>query len=186
VTVAVTVTPWLFQGQLAGLAHRLSGQAYQGGAAAMLTTENERFHEASVFLEAMEPGEVAFGKGFGGYFKPDASWWGTWLDDVNEFGRRQLHVGGLMPFFKGGLVFAIVYYAGLLLAVVRGFRARFEPLAAAAFFIVLLHLVFLVQEGWFMMSIAFDLALVGLCLGHLLSRDRDPREVRLVPVGARP
>jgi hypothetical protein len=169
VGTALTVTPWLFQGQLSGLASRMSGQAYAGGAAGMLTTENERFHEAAVFLRTVEPGDLAFGRGFGGYFKPDATWWGTWLDDVNEFGRRQLHVGGLMPFFKGGFALAIAYYAGVVLALGRGFRRRFEPRAAAAFFIVLLHVVFLAQEGWFMMSISFDLALVGLCLGHLLA-----------------
>jgi hypothetical protein len=32
--------------------------------------------------------------------------------------------------------------------------------------------VFLLQEGWFVMSMSFDLAMVGLCMGHLSSRDR--------------
>src|SRR4029079_19197382 len=121
-------------------------EAYRGGATAMLTTENERFYEASIFLRGLSPGEIAFGRGFGGYFKPDASWWGIWLDDVGEWGRRQLHVGGLMPFFKGGLLFAGAYYAGLWLALARGARALKEPFAAAVFFVVLLHALFLLQE----------------------------------------
>jgi hypothetical protein len=169
---ALTLAPWLFEGQFAGLARRLSGEAYSKGAAGMLTTQNERFFEAGVFLRTLRPEEWVVGRGFGGYFKPDASWWGIWLDDVGEFGRRQLHVGGLMPFFKGGLVLALVYYPGLLLALVRGARARREPVAAAAFFVLLIHAVFLLQESWFVMSESFQLVMVGLCMGHLLSRDR--------------
>jgi hypothetical protein len=188
--VALSVAPWLFRGQWAGLTQRLSGQAYQGGATAMLTTENERFFEAAVFLRGLSPGEVAFGRGFGGYFKPDASWWGIWLDDVGEFGRRQLHVGALMPFFKGGLLFALAYYAGPALALVRGARALRAPFVAAAFFVVLLHALFLLQEGWFIMSASFDLVMVGLSMGHLLSRDTGAdRSLRFrppLPLGVRP
>jgi hypothetical protein len=46
-------------------------------------------------------------------------------------------------------------------------------MAAATFFVVLLHAVFLLQEGWFIMSASFDLVMVGLCMGHLLSCERD-------------
>ena len=42
--------------------------------------------------------------------------------------------------------------AGLALALVRGRRFLREPLAAAAFFVVLLHAMFLLQESWFIMS----------------------------------
>ena len=188
--VALTVAPWLFRGQLAGLTQRLSGEAYRGGATAMLTTENERFFEAALFMRGLSPGEIAFGRGFGGYFKPDASWWGIWLDDVGEFGRRQLHVGALMPFFKGGLVFALAYYSGVALALLRGARALRAPFAAAAFFVVLLHALFLLQEGFFIMSASFDLVVVGLSMGHLLSRDRGgARSTRFqppLPLGVRP
>jgi energy-coupling factor transporter transmembrane protein EcfT len=83
-----------------------------------------------------------------------------------------------MPFFKGGLALTLAYYTGVFLALIRGFRRRFEPKAAAAFFIVLLYVVFLAQEGWFMMSISFDLALVGLCLGHLLARGGEGAPLR--------
>jgi hypothetical protein len=174
IALALAVCPWLFQGQAAGLWDRLSGQRYSGGAAGMLTWENERFYEARMFFATLAPHEWAVGRGFGGYFVPDDPEWGVWLDDVGEYGRRQLHVGGLMPFFKGGLALALTYYAGLALALRRGRRALAEPLAAAAFFVVLLHAVFLLQEGWFVMSMSFDLAMVGLCMGHLLSRDRAP------------
>ena len=170
--VALAAAPWLFRGQLAGLAQRLSGQAYSGGPAAMLTWENERFFEAGMFLDTLEPQELVFGRGFGGYFIPEAPGWGVWLDDLQEFGRRQLHVGLLMPFFKGGLALSLVYYAGLLLALARGWRARSRPWAAAAFFVVLVHSLFLLQEGWFIMSVAFDLTMVGLCMGYLLSAGR--------------
>ena len=96
-------------------------------------------------------------------------------NDVQEFGRRQLHVGGLMPFFKGGLALSLAYYGGLLLALRRGARFIAEPFAAAAFFVVLLHALFLLQEGFFIMSVSFDLVMVGLCMGHLLSRQRAAR-----------
>jgi hypothetical protein len=170
---ALLLAPWLFQGQARGLWDRISGQRYSGGAAGMLTWENERFYEARMFFATLQPLDWAIGRGFGGYFVPDDPEWGVWLDDVGEVGRRQLHVGGLMPFFKGGLALALTYYAGLALALLRGRRALAEPLTAAAFFVVLLHAVFLLQEGWFVMSMSFDLAMVGLCMGHLLSRARE-------------
>jgi hypothetical protein len=171
VALALSAAPWLFQGQAQGLWDRISGQRYSGGAAGMLTWENERFYEARMFFATTEPLDWAIGRGFGGYFVPDDPEWGVWLEDVGEYGRRQLHVGGLMPFFKGGLLLAVTYYACLALALHRGRRAVGEPLGAAAFFVVLLHAVFLLQEGWFVMSMSFDLAMVGLCMGHLLSRE---------------
>jgi hypothetical protein len=100
------------------------------------------------------------------------------MDDLNAVARRQLHVGALMPFFKGGLALAVVYYAGLAFALVRGRRFLDEPMAAAAFFVVLLHALFLLQEGWFIMSACFDLVMVGLCMGYLLSRERGARPLR--------
>jgi hypothetical protein len=176
-----SVAPWLFQAQLAALGQRLSGSAYRGGATAMLTYENERFFEAGMFFRTLEPVDWGIGRGFGGYFVPDSPGWGVWLDDVNEFGRRQLHVGGLMPFFKGGLLLAVTYYSGVLIALARGLRARRDALTAAAFFVVLLHTLFLLQEGSFIMSASFDLVMVGLCLGRLLSR----REIDARPAPAR-
>ena len=173
VAIALGAAPWLFHGQVMGLWDRISGQRYSGGAAGMLTWENERFYEARMFFATLEPEDVVIGRGFGGYFVPDDPEWGVWLEDVGEYGRRQLHVGGLMPFFKGGLLLALTYYAGLALALFRGRRSLAEPWSAAAFFVVLLHAVFLLQEGWFVMSMSFDLAMVALCMGHLLSRDRD-------------
>lgn len=183
--VAGALAPWLFRGQLEGLGERMSGERYAGGAAAMLTYQNERFYEARMFLDTLEPQEWVLGRGFGGYFVPTDWQWGVWLADVQEFGRRQLHVGGLMPFFKGGLALAITYYTGLLMALLRGRRQLADPFAAAAFFVVALHALFLVQEGWFVMSMSFDLTMVGLCMGYLLSRERDPR-AGLVPGEVRP
>jgi hypothetical protein len=185
--VALGSAPWLFEGQLAGLLQRLSGERYSGGAAAMLTWQNERFFEAGMFLRTLEPQELVLGRGFGGHFVPDTPRWGVYMDDLDSVARRQLHVGGLMPFFKGGLALALVYYAGLVLALARGRRFLDEPLAAAAFFVVLLHAVFLLQEGWFIMSAAFDLVMVGLCMGHLLSRERGavPRQAPRAWLAAR-
>jgi len=185
--VAVAVAPWLFHGQIAGLTERISGQRYSGGATGMLTWENERFLEAAMFLRSMEPQEWILGRGFGGYYVPDASSWGVWLDDVQEVGRRQLHVGALMPLLKGGLALSLAYYALLVTALLRGARSLAEPFAAAAFFIVLLQALFLLQEGFFMMSVSFDLVMVGLCMGHLLSSLREPALRRTAPAfGGRP
>jgi hypothetical protein len=181
---AGTLAPWLFRGQLQGLLGRISGEHYAGGAAGMLTYQNERFYEVGMFLDTLEPHEWAFGKGFGGYFVPPDEAWGVWLEDVREFGRRQLHVGGLMPFFKGGVVLTLTYYSGLLMALLRGRRLVSDPFAAAAFFVVAVHALFLLQEGWFVMSMSFDLAMVGLCMGYLLSRERDERA--RMPAGEAP
>lgn len=171
--LALSAAPWVFQGQLSGLAGRMSGEAYGGGVAGMLIWENERLFEARMFLRTLEPQDVVFGRAFGGYFVPDTPGWGVWMNDVNEIASRHLHVGLLLPFFKGGLLFAFTYYAGVALTLVRGRRSLSEPVAAAAFFVVLLHFVFLFQESWFHMSTALDLTMVSLCMGHLLSRDRD-------------
>jgi hypothetical protein len=170
--VGLGAAPWLLKGQLSGLLHRLSGAKYEGGAAGMLTWENERFFEAAMFLRTVQPEELVFGRGFGGYFVPSTGGWGTFSDDVGEVVRRQVHVGFLMPFFKGGLALALAFYAGLAHALVRGRRFLGDPLAAAAFFVVLVRTIFLVLEGWFIMSVSFDLVMVGLCMGYLLSRER--------------
>jgi hypothetical protein len=174
----VAAAPWLFQGQFAGLTRRLSGDSYEGGATAMLTSENERFLEAGMFFRSLGPQEIVFGRGFGGYFVPDLPGRGGWLDDANDFGVRWLHVGGLLPFFKGGLVFALAYYLAYGLALLRGRRLFAEPLSLAAVLVLLLHMLFLLQESWFAMSVSYDLVVVGLCLGHLLSRERDLPAVR--------
>jgi hypothetical protein len=174
VVAGLAVAPWLFRGQLAGLTERISGSRYGGGATAMLTYENERFYEVGMFADTLEPQHWLMGRGFGGYFIPPDPAWGVWLDDVQEFGRRQLHVGGLMPFFKGGLALSVAFYSGLVGALVRGRRALREPFAAAAFFVLLLQLVFLIQESNFVMSMSYDVTLMALCTGYLLSRDRDP------------
>jgi hypothetical protein len=174
--LALAIAPWLFLGQAAGLADRLSGSRYSGGAAGMLTWENERFFEASMFFKSLRAEEVVMGRGFGGYFIPEARHWGLWLDDVGQIGRRQLHVGFLMPFFKGGVALALLYYGGVVAALYKGLRKLDRPVGAAAFFVVLIHVVFLMQEGWFIMSLAYDLTLVGLCLGYLLSAERSPAQ----------
>jgi hypothetical protein len=179
-----TLAPWLFRGQLEGLGERISGERYDGGATGMLTYQNERFYEVGMFAETLEPQDWVIGKGFGGYFVPRDEAWGVWLDDVREFGRRQLHVGGLMPFFKGGLLLAVTYYSGVLLALLRGRRRLADPFAAAAFFVVAVHALFLLQEGWFVMSMSYDLAMVGLCMGYLLSTERDPHPVYALEVPA--
>jgi hypothetical protein len=172
--LALAIAPWLFLGQAAGLADRLSGSRYSGGAAGMLTWENERFFEATMFFKTLKAEEVVMGRGFGGYFIPEARHWGLWLDDVGTIGRRQLHVGLLMPFFKGGVLLALLYYGGVAAGILRGLRNLDRPVGAAAFFVVLIHVVFLMQEGWFIMSLAYDLTVVGLCLGYLLSKERSP------------
>jgi hypothetical protein len=180
----LTLAPWLFRGQAAGLVNRMSGESYSGGASGMLTWENERFFEVAMFFRTLEPQEYVLGRGFGGYFAPDTEGWGVWLEDVNEVGRRALHVGALMPFLKGGLVLTIAYFTGLFLVLFRGRRAQHEPLAAAAFWVVLLHALFLVQESWFILSMSLDLVMVGFCMGHLLSRERTLDGVRRLPAPA--
>ncbi|HET9315718.1 MAG TPA: hypothetical protein VFQ51_09015, partial [Vicinamibacteria bacterium] len=85
---------------------------------------------------------------------------------------------------KGGLLLAVTYYSGVLLALVRGRRRLADPFAAAAFFVVAVHALFLLQEGWFVMSMSYDLAMVGLCMGYLLSTERDPRPVPAIEVPA--
>src|SRR5262249_52735110 len=120
--VSLSAAPWLFRGQLSGLTRRLSGESYSGGATAMLTSENERFIEASMFFRSLGPPEVVFGRGFGGYFVPDRLDHPGWIDETNSYGVRWLHVGGLIPFFKGGLLFAVLYYSIYFPALLRGWR----------------------------------------------------------------
>jgi hypothetical protein len=181
VVLALTLAPWLFRGQVSGLARRLSGQGYRGGPAAMLTWENERYFEAGMFLRTLRPQEVVFGRGFGGYFVADEPGWGVWMDDLHQVIAR-LHVGVLTRSSRAGSVQRRLL-RGLALALARGRRALSDPFAAAAFFVVLLHAVFLLEESWFSLSSSFDLVMVGLCMGCLLSWERD---VVAVPGPRRP
>jgi hypothetical protein len=98
-------------------------------------------------------------------------------EEANSYGVRWLHVGGLIPFFKGGLLFACLYYSIYVAGLLRGWRLRSDPFSAAAFFVLVFHTVFLFQEGWFSMSNTFELVMIGLCLGYLMSRDRAPQAI---------
>jgi hypothetical protein len=185
VMLALTVAPWLFAAPAEALLRRLSGTVYRGSAG-MLTGENEGFSEAGMVLRTLQPRELVFGRGFGGHFVPGTPGGGQRPGDVNVVSRRQLDVGGLVPFLEGGLAFALVYYAGLAYALRRGRLALRVPLGAAAFFVVLVATAFLLREGWFTMSVSFDLFAVGLCMGYLLSRERERRPdrgARVIGVG---
>jgi hypothetical protein len=97
------------------------------------------------------------------------------LEGLRERISGERYAGGAagMLTYPNELVLAVTYYAGLMLALGRGRRRLADPFAAAAFFVVAIHALFLLQEGWFVMSMSYDLTLVGLCMGYLLSQERD-------------
>jgi hypothetical protein len=164
---ALAAAPWLLEAPAARLGQRANGTA----AGEATRRQSAALAEAGAAVRTLEAGDLVLGLGFGGRFVPGAA--GPSVPPGGRVGRRDLRVGALMPFLTGGLVLAFVYYAGLAYALWRGRRSLREPIGAAAFFVVLIHALFLVQDRWFTMSVSFDLFAVGLCMGHLLSRERD-------------
>ena len=83
--VALCVAPWLFEGQLAGLLNRLSGQRYSGGAAGHADVgERALLRGRHVPADRCEPQELVLGRGFGGYFVPDTPGWGVYMEDLQR------------------------------------------------------------------------------------------------------
>jgi hypothetical protein len=166
----IAAAPWLLEAQAAGLRQRPSGTAVGDTAA---RRQAHRLVEAGPFVRTLEVRDLLLGRGFGAALFPDTAEGSAPPRDGDLVAGRQFLVGGLMPLLNGGFALAFLYYAGLAYALWRGRRALREPLGAAAFFVVLIHALFLGHEPWFAMSVSFDLFAVGLCMGHLLSRERD-------------
>lgn len=173
----------LIMGQFAGLMNRFQGKGferYEGGLFSVMTTENERFLEGIYLIRSFAPHEYLIGRGMGGYYdsplidivSSEQLYRSLYLDDLGIFGRREMEVGFLMPFLKGGLLLTFAYYFGGIAVLLSWKRCFRDPLSTAAYFVVAINLVFIFQEGWFIMPGSFDLVIVGASLGRCLAKPR--------------
>jgi hypothetical protein len=169
----VTVTNSEFIGnQFQGLLDRFGGVRGEG-VYDLVITSNNRFLESQKAFSTFDYLDFALGRGFGGY------WVTSSFDDVIEgevlretgtFGDRQLHVGGLMPLLKGGVILMLVYYYGVFLAL-RGWRGNIRnPMRAVAFFLVTINLIQSIFGGSFILTNPFAFCIASASLGLCLSK----------------
>ncbi len=156
------------------------GDRFEGssGISATLVDENSRITEALAWADSTGDIEWVVGRGMGSYF--------THVDILNfvlsevdaqaTFARRNLHIGILEPIFRGGVLFWLLYFGGFIVALgrtgiaiqlARAGEENSRTLGGAMFLYV--YVTFQLTEGAASTSWYFDLAVVGLALGRLLS-----------------
>jgi len=135
----------------------------------VLILENDRIQEAKYFIDDLSSWEILIGKGMGGFYTLPTEE-GQWLADIEQVGRRELHMGVLMPFFKGGVILFVVFYIWILILFTYWKRARYDPATSAAYLILSVWAIFLFTEGSFILSNSFDLFNVGTSIGILSRR----------------
>lgn len=163
VVVSTTfLAPDVISGQTQSLINRYSA------------ADSSRVGEAWGMLEYLQGVEYLIGRGLGGYFQyadRQIGQWGVWLEDVGTVGRRELHVGALMPMLKGGLLLTLTYYAGVAFALGARKSNFKDPLGFAAYMVLLGITAFSLQGGLFILSAVYEIVLLGLCLGRCLARN---------------
>lgn len=139
-----------------------------------------RLLEATAMLKSLQGSAIVFGRGFGGYFSfatPDIGYWGTYLPDAGIIGKRELHVGALMPMLKGGLLLTSIYYAVVVAIIANWRKHTSDLLTLAAFAIMLTTTLVSLQGGLFILSSSFEIVILGLCLGRCLASDEAKLEI---------
>lgn len=130
-----------------------------------------RLSEVDGLLADYEGAEYLVGKGFGGYFSMRGGeiFGHKVLRDLRVKGGRTLHVGCLMPFFKGGLLMAAIYYTGIFTILSNRKTLSKDPLSNICFWIVCTMTVFSLQEGMHQMGNSTDLTLLGMSMGRCMA-----------------
>lgn len=134
-----------------------------------------RVGEAVGMLEYLHDHEYFIGRGLGGYFQYTDSTgftWGSYLDDVGEVGKRTTHMSLLMPMLKGGLIFMIIYYMGIVLALRNSRQCLNDGLSLAALIIVVTKILVSLQGSYLLMAGSFETIVFGLSMGRVLTFNR--------------
>jgi hypothetical protein len=137
--------------------------------------ETKRLQEVITIFKLMDTSEILIGTGLGGY-KIDTSFQ-NWLLEISGYlvpARTNVHMGIFWAFFKGGIMFWLILYSGVLALVFsyKHFQSNTLNLACWAFVMGLLF--FSVFEGlWMQPGIETTTFLVGACLGRCASERSD-------------
>lgn len=160
------------------------GEGKQGaGFISTVFFENERFALAMKMLTDYNPWEWIYGRGMGGYFAIDMTlnendsvrqlqYESSYLFDVGEFGRRDLEIGILMPFMKGGIILLGVYGFLVTSALSKLHSLRGDPMSLVAWSWLLIESLYLLQGGGFSMSTSYRVMLLGACIGRCIAPTR--------------
>lgn len=127
-----------------------------------------RIGEAAGMLNYLQDYEYLIGRGMGGYFEytDENGVWGEYMADVGVIGRRQLHMGALMPLFKGGMILMLLYYTFVLL-VFRSVRKYTKDLLSLACFSIIVVMTLQSLQGAMMVMVAsYNMVMIGLCFGR--------------------
>lgn len=133
-----------------------------------LTTDNARWSETLLLWQELNWWELIVGRGFGGVFLVDRIESYT-LDEIGSgsFGKIGTHLGLALPFLKGGVVFAVVYFLpGLKLAGALRFFRNLDPITMGCAVAVPIWLATQTIEG----ALSYSTPWVGFGVGLLLSR----------------
>ena len=184
--VAIAVLGGTIRAQTASLLERFDGKiqtnrVYDGGALAVLGSENERWGILFDCWSDFGPAERIRGRGMGGSFewltsivdatneqsrreRQDA----LWLDDAKTFGRRQIEVGLGIPFIKGGLLLTSWMILGVLAAITAAIRSR-SRFAVVCALVITVNGAYALFGGDFIVSALAKMLGEGLPIGFLLS-----------------
>ena len=184
--VAIAVLGGSIRAQAASLLERFDGkiqanQVYEGGALAVLGSENERWGILSDCWSDFGPAERLRGRGMGGSFewltsivdaaneqsrreRQDA----LWLDDAKVFGRRQIEVGWGNPFIKGGLLLTGWMILGMSVAIAAAIRSR-SRFAVVCALVIIVNGAYALFGGDFIIGAIPKMLGEGLPIGFLLS-----------------
>lgn len=175
----------IFFAQLESLFRRFVGlgvgqQKESVGLVAALVYENERLALAMQMFGDFNLKDWLIGRGMGGHFETNISlstndvvrqqqYVSSYLMDVGVFGRREIEIGWLMPFMKGGFVLLGMVLWGVKSALTQISNLRSDPISLAAWTWLLVESVYLLQGGGFIMSSSYRLILFGACMGRCLT-----------------
>ena len=146
--------------------------------------ETFRFREVSMMLDNMRWDQRMYGIGTGGYISdPRLTQWEVTIGDrVIPSAKSAVHIGAFWSFLKGGLIFFVLFNAGLIAILVNWRRLREDPLAVNCLLFVGVNYAFTFLEGFWMQPGAEGLTfMMGAAVGYCMLRASDassrlPRE----------
>ncbi len=167
------VPVWVLEGQWSGLQQRFSDDAYGGNLLHEATIANERYHEVNYMLRHLNLADYILGRGFGGYFIINSDYplpyENSWLPEANNFGRREIHIGALMPLLKGGIILSGAYFFIMIAALLQWKKNLAIPFRNGAYVIVVLEVLQLSQGGAFILTQSYHLVMLAISLGICFS-----------------
>ncbi len=129
-----------------------------------------RLLEVGVIHSNMDTLERLFGVGLGGFvYDPVFLSWSIDVEGQPVAGvRGSVHIGLFWAYFKGGVLYWLIYYSGIIALLLSYRRFRKDALSLACWAFLLGMVLFQVMEGhWMLQSLELTALLVGACIGRL-------------------